>query len=75
MALNLRSMYGAWVDEALGGAEPMVDDWEEGKSLPTDEQLEKLAEPAWFCRPADELGGPMRTFICDRVAPGPRTAS
>lgn len=75
MALDLRGKYGPQVDVDLGGVEPMVDEWEEGKRVPTREQVERLAAytdfPAeWFYRPADELAGteddPLRMFICER---------
>jgi hypothetical protein len=75
LALNAIGAEGPWVDEALGGAEPMVDQWERGELLPTDGQLEALAEmtgqrPEWFCRPLDELSDPVRMFICDRSRRG-----
>jgi hypothetical protein len=70
MALDAIGAEGPWVDEALGGVEPMVDDWEAGKYLPTDEQVKKLAAltgrpEAFFYRPCDELREPMRVFLCD----------
>ncbi len=70
MALDAINAYGPEVDRALGGEEPMVDDWEAGKYLPTPEQVAKLAEMTghpveFFYRPADELDGTV-TFICDR---------
>lgn len=43
MALNIRDLYGPEVDEALGGQEPMVDEWESGKRVPTKEQVRALA--------------------------------
>jgi transcriptional regulator with XRE-family HTH domain len=43
-ALDLREMYGPEVDEALGGEEPMVDEWEAGVRVPTLEQIQLLAE-------------------------------
>jgi len=71
LALDAIDAEGPWVDEALGGQEPMVDQWEAGESVPTREQVERLAELTgfpveWFYRPADELGGEMRLFICER---------
>src|SRR5918995_3245339 len=39
---------GPWVDEALGGAEPMVDQWEAGELVPTPGQVEKLAQLTGF---------------------------
>jgi hypothetical protein len=71
VALDSIGAEGPWVDEALGGQEPMVDQWEAGELVPTRTQIEKLAKLTdfpieWFYRPADELGGPMRLFICER---------
>lgn len=43
MALDMSDLYGPEVDEALGGQEPMVDEWEAGKRVPTDEQLRALS--------------------------------
>lgn len=43
MALNLRDLYGPEVDEALGGQEPMVDEWESGERVPTKDQIQALA--------------------------------
>lgn len=42
-ALNIRDLYGPEVDEALGGQEPMVDEWETGERVPTTEQVQALA--------------------------------
>lgn len=42
-ALNMRSMYGPEVDRALGGEEPMVDEWESGERVPSFAQVQKLA--------------------------------
>jgi transcriptional regulator with XRE-family HTH domain len=47
-ALNLRELYGPEVDEALGGEEPMVDEWESGERIPTLEQVQALAELTGF---------------------------
>ena len=44
MALNLRELYGPEVDQALGGEEPMVDEWESGARVPTAEQVQALAK-------------------------------
>lgn len=71
IALDAIDAEGPQVDIDLGGVEPMVDEWEDGTRVPTRAQIERLAEytgflPEWFYRPADELGGPMRLFICDR---------
>lgn len=43
IALDMRGLYGPEVDEALGGEEPMVDEWETGERIPTKEQVEALA--------------------------------
>jgi len=42
-ALDAAGLWGPEVDEKCGGAEPMVDEWEEGVRYPTWEQLLKLA--------------------------------
>ncbi|NEA21597.1 hypothetical protein [Actinomadura bangladeshensis] len=42
-ALDICELYGPEVDEALGGQEPMVDEWETGERIPTDEQLRALS--------------------------------
>lgn len=42
-ALDAAGQWGPEVDEKCGGAEPMVDEWEEGVRYPTWEQLLKLA--------------------------------
>ena len=42
-ALDLANLYGPEVDVALGGAEPMVDQWEAGKLTPTRTQMHQLA--------------------------------
>ena len=62
-ALDLRGLYGPEVDRDLGGEEPMVDEWESGKRIPTTEQIEALArltdfQPAYFYLPTgpEELG-------------------
>lgn len=39
---RFRGLYGPEVDEALGGQEPMVDEWEAGERIPTDEQMRAL---------------------------------
>jgi len=69
MALDRAGLYGPAVDIALGGVEPMVDEWEQGISLPTPEQVERLAvltgTPVdWFTKPMEE--GTTRIFMCDR---------
>ena len=47
-ALDRRGLYGPEVDEALGGCEPMVDEWEAGTRVPTFEQIERLAALTGF---------------------------
>jgi len=42
-ALNLRDLYGPEVDQALGGQEPMVDEWESGARVPSLAQVQALA--------------------------------
>ncbi|TDD97671.1 hypothetical protein [Actinomadura rubrisoli] len=42
VALDICGLYGPEVDEALGGQEPMVDEWEAGERVPTEEQLQAL---------------------------------
>ena len=42
-ALDLCELYGPEVDQALGGEEPMVDEWESGARVPTLEQTQRLA--------------------------------
>lgn len=48
MALDLTDQYGPEVDEALGGQEPMVDEWETGERVPTGEQVQALAKLTGF---------------------------
>jgi hypothetical protein len=72
LALDAIGAEGPWVDEALGGTEPMVDDWEAGKSLPTQEQVERLAEMTgrpvefFYLAPTGQEMKPTRFFICER---------
>ncbi len=47
-ALDLRMLYGPEVDRALGGEEPMVDEWESGERVPSFEQVQALAELTGF---------------------------
>lgn len=71
-ALDAIGADGPWVDEALGGTEPMVDQWEAGELVPTREQIERLAvlthmPVAYFYEPAaDWEEEPARFFLCDR---------
>ena len=48
MALNVRDLYGPEVDQALGGEEPMVDEWETGVRVPDVTQVEALAKLTGF---------------------------
>ena len=42
-ALDMRELYGPEVDRALGGEEPMVDEWESGARVPAFEQVQRLS--------------------------------
>lgn len=44
MALNFCGLYGPEVDAALGGEEPMVDEWESGERVPSFQQVQALAQ-------------------------------
>lgn len=44
MALDFRDLYGPEVDQALGGEEPMVDEWESGERVPSLTQIQALAK-------------------------------
>ena len=72
VALDSIGAEGPWVDEALGGAEPMVDRWEAGELAPTPGQVEKLAEltgfpVAFFYKPVEEREHePLIVRICQR---------
>jgi hypothetical protein len=65
-ALDMCDLYGPEVDVALGGQEPMVDEWESGERIPTREQIEALSRlTGWpvkffYLPPPPEL----RTFLC-----------
>jgi hypothetical protein len=68
-ALDIRGLYGPEVDEACGGAEPMVDEWEAGIRTPTRDQLHRLSfltgfPIVFFYRRPEPSPGPM--FICGR---------
>ena len=43
MALDFCGLYGPEVDQALGGEEPMVDEWESGERVPSLQQIQALA--------------------------------
>lgn len=70
-ALDMADLHGPEVDAALGVPEPTVDLWEEGKLVPTGDQLERLAELTGFAveyffreRPPQSEEGAM--FLCRR---------
>jgi hypothetical protein len=44
IALDFCMLYGPEVDQALGGEEPMVDEWESGARVPDLAQIQALAE-------------------------------
>ncbi|TMR88309.1 hypothetical protein, partial [Nonomuraea basaltis] len=72
LALDARELYGPEVDQALGGEEPMVDEWEEGKRVPTPDQVKALAKLTdypirFFYTPVPEWTGHM--FMCRRSGP------
>lgn len=61
-ALDMASLYGPEVDQALSGQEPMVDEWESGDRIPTKEQVHALARLTgfpvkFFYRPAPDMPG------------------
>lgn len=63
-ALDLRELYGPEVDQALGGEEPMVDEWESGERVPDLTQIRALAELTgfpvrFFYQPAPPPLGPI----------------
>jgi hypothetical protein len=60
MALDLRELYGPEVDQALGGEEPMVDEWESGERVPDFAQVQALAELTGF---------PVRFFYLEAPPP------
>ena len=67
MALDLRELYGPEVDEALGGEEPMVDEWESGVRVPSFEQVQALAKLTdfpirFFYQPPP---APLSGWMCD----------
>jgi hypothetical protein len=66
-ALDMCDLYGPEVDEALGGQEPMVDEWESGERIPTKEQVQALARLTgfpvkFFHLPPPEKSGTV--FLC-----------
>lgn len=74
-ALDAAGLYGPEVDVALGGVEPMVDEWEAGHRVPTRAQMDALSELTGFpvrffykpLRPEERLGG---AWVCQRSGPG-----
>jgi hypothetical protein len=72
IALDIRGLEGPEVDTACGAAEPDVDWWEAGWSVPTPQQVERLAAltgfpVAFFYRPVPPgpfTGSPV--FMCGR---------
>lgn len=70
IALDSIGAEGPWVDEYLGGAEPMVDQWEAGELTPTRAQIEKLAElthfpPEFFYKAVQDWEHePATMFLC-----------
>lgn len=72
-ALDLAGLYGPEVDRALGGEEPMVDEWEAGTRIPEPHQVDALAELTgqpvdfFYVEPV-ELSGPV--FLCRRTGRG-----
>jgi hypothetical protein len=48
IALDMRDLYGPEVDRALGGEEPMVDEWESGARVPGLAQVQALAKLTGF---------------------------
>jgi hypothetical protein len=66
IALDFAELYGPEVDQALGGEEPMVDEWESGDRVPTLTQVQALAKMTgflvrWFYEPAPP---PLTGWIC-----------
>lgn len=82
-ALNLCGLYGPEVDEALGGTEPMVDEWESGERVPNLTQMQALAmltgyPVRFFYQPPPPPLGPgwmCGTDGCVPIAPEPATPS
>ena len=77
IALDYQGLYGPEVDRALGGEEPMVDEWESGARTPSLAQIQALAEMTdftvrWFYEPAPPpLGG---GWICGTDGCAPLTS-
>lgn len=68
-ALDMQGLYGPEVDEALGGQEPMVDEWESGERIPTKEQVHALARLTGFPVKFFYLPPPpkLSAFLCSDV--------
>ncbi|MGW0485774.1 hypothetical protein [Nonomuraea sp. NPDC003214] len=72
MALDAAGLYGPDVDRALGGEEPMVDEWELGIRVPSPRQLVTLARMtgfpvSFFFKPLEELTG--TAWLCSHSGP------
>lgn len=75
MALDRRGLDGPEVDIALGGAEPMVDEWEAGTRVPTAEQVAALADltgmlPGFFYQPIPDWAKTGGAWVCQRSGRG-----
>lgn len=75
-ALDLRGLYGPYVDMACGGEEPMVDQWEAGTRIPSAAQVELLAALTefpvdFFYRPESPTLGAI--WMCSRKKPDRNT--
>lgn len=68
-ALNMSDLYGPEVDVALGGQEPMVDEWESGERIPTKDQVQALARLTGFPVKFFYLPPPPKlpVFLCSNV--------
>jgi hypothetical protein len=76
MALDAAGMFGPKVDGQLGGAEPMVDQWESGELVPSPHQIRLLSTltgmaPEWFYLDDPPQAG--HIFICGRGARSSKT--
>ena len=72
MALDLMDAQGPEVDIALGGVEPMVDEWESGARIPTRDQIERLAKYTGFGADFFYLAdpAPLVGWVCTRSGKG-----
>jgi hypothetical protein len=67
LALDTAGLHGPEVDVNLGGTEPMVDDWETGKTVPTEAQIKRISiitgyPESFFSKPVDDA----QMTICGR---------